>query len=185
MRFVGVAVATLLLVGWQPHAALAQPTSCSGVWVVVEDDLSCATEFPTGDQALLNSGHTVEKKGSMVCRVDDHPDRCHITFDAYWSYWQSSRQPDGSYGEWKYATVGAASYQPKAGDAEGWAFGPGEPPTALPPADSFRPGQDSANPVPTPDPESESSPLPTVATLAVVVVGGTALRFAHRRREAT
>lgn len=184
MRALGVAVATCLLVGWQPYAALAGPTSCSGVWVVVEDELSCTTEFPSGEQALLNSGHTVEKKGSMVCRIDGRPDRCHITFDAYWSYWQSDRQPDGSYAEWEYATVGAASHQPKAGDAEGWAFGPGEPPAVLPPANSYHPEQGADDPPASGDPVPTSSPIPTIATLAAAIVGGTALRIAHQRREA-
>lgn len=183
MRVLGAAVAPLRLVGWQPLAAHAQPSTCSGVWVVVEDELSCATEFTTGEQALLSAGHNLEKKGSMLCRIDGHPDRCVVTFDGYWSYWQSSRRADGSYEPWKYANVGAASYQPRAGDAEGWAYGPGEPPPITPPPDSYRPEDGEIEPAPSPEAGAGSSPIPTIAALAVVAVGGTALRVAARRRE--
>ena len=178
MRTIAVAAAATLLIGWQPGAAHAAPATCSGVWVVVGEGLSCATEFGTGEQALFSAGHTVGKKGTMICQIDGYPDRCQVSFDAYWSYWHSTRGRDGEYGPWKYASVGAALYAPTAGDAEGWAFGPGEPPQIMPPFNSFRPGaasDDAAKGV-------ESSPVPTMVTFATLAVGGTTLAIAGRRR---
>lgn len=179
MRALAVVVTTLMALGWwQPSAAYADPGTCSGVWVVVGEELSCATKFATGEQALMATGSTVVKKNSMICQIDGHPDKCSVGFDAYWSYWQSNRQSDGSYAPWVYATVGAASYQPEAGDADGWAFGAGEPPSKLPPPDSYQPG----DPQPGVTHVTSSSPVPTAVTLAIMVVGSAALTGAHRKR---
>ena len=135
MRVLGAAVATLLLVGWQPLAAHAQPSTCSGVWVVVEDELSCATEFTTGEQALLSAGQVLTA-GSMLCRIDGHPDRCVVTFD-YWSYWQSSRQADGSYEPWRYAN-GRRPTSPVLVTPKDGPMGP-RAAALTPPPDSYRP----------------------------------------------
>ena len=51
----------------------------------------------------------------------------------YWSYWHAKRNADGSYGAWGYSSKGAGSYVPAQGDAEGWAFGNGAPPSGRPP----------------------------------------------------
>lgn len=159
-------------------------TTCSGVWVVVGSAVSCAPSHLTGETALESAGHALERGGGLVCRIDGVPESCRPTFDAYWSYWHAERLQDGTYAPWRYATTGAGAYAPRAGDAEGWAFGDGRtPPPVLPPARSHVPAAPG-------DPEpGDGQPVdnalaaaPTALTLASLVAGGSALAVAARRR---
>lgn len=159
-------------------------TTCSGVWVVVESSLSCATDHETGLMALDSAGHRVEQSGSMICRIDGSPEQCKVALTAYWSYWQSHRQADGSYGPWEYATTGAGTYEPAAGDAEGWSFGDGQtPPKLLPPKNSY------VEKTPDTAPDVTDAPLvvppaawPTLITLVVLAASGTTVTLLARRR---
>ena len=187
-----LAAAAVVLLGaaaGAPVALAGEPlaaTTCRGVWVVVGAELSCAPTHPSGEAALESAGHDVLRSGGLVCRIDGVPDVCAPTFEAYWSYWQAERLPDGSYGPWRYATTGPATYVPVAGNAEGWVFGDGDQaPTILPPASSpvpgagDRPGAEPSDGEPTRD---ALVAAPTAVTLATLVAGGSALTVAARRR---
>lgn len=185
-----LAAAALVLLGTTAVPAVAraeEPLSaatCSGVWVVVGTTLSCAPTHATGETALEEAGHALERTGGLVCRIDGVPEACRPTFEAYWSYWQAERLPDGSYGPWRYATTGAATYTPRAGDAEGWSFGDGRtPPPVLPPARSYVPAAASEPERPDGQPvDNALAAAPTALTLATLVAGGWALAVAARRR---
>jgi hypothetical protein len=71
----------------------------------------------------------VPRLPGFVCTIDHLPKRCNgAPVSAYWSYWHARR-----HGKWTYSSLGAASYHPKAGWVEGWAFGNGKPPRMSPP----------------------------------------------------
>jgi len=133
-------------------AAPAWADTCSGVWVVVESDVRCATSFSTGMDALRSAGFEVQTEGEFVCRIGGRPDTCTMKAP-YWSYWQAERDADGRYGAWQYATTGPAGYHPVAGAAEGWSFGDSKQPAGLP-------GQPSAAPA-SPTPDSPTAPPAT------------------------
>jgi len=115
-------------------ATRAEAASCSGVWVVVESSVQCATSHSTGLDALRSAGFSVETIGTgYVCRIDGSPSTCTMA-TPYWSYWHATRNADGTWGDWQYAQRGASTYAPPTGSAEGWAFGDGTPPSGTPPA---------------------------------------------------
>ena len=123
-------------------ASNAEAAPCgtrAGVTVVVEygdplgTSVGCATGGPaTGLEALKSVGHRltfVPRQPGFVCTIDARPDPCNNgPANAYWSYWHA--QPGGS---WSYGSIGAGSYAPPSGSAEGWAFGSGKPPRSRPP----------------------------------------------------
>ena len=156
----------------------SRQAGCTGVWVVVDPDalgggatIRCATSFDTGTHALRSAGFTIARSSGMICTIDGKPDECRITTTAYWSYWHATRKPDGSYGEWIYSQLGAEVFSPARGDAEGWAFGAGDPPEAIP---SAGPGETpSSSPPPSggatgsATPASKSAPAASGSTAAV------------------
>ncbi|QLQ16554.1 MAG: hypothetical protein HZY73_13845 [Micropruina sp.] len=131
----------VLLLGGPGAVAQAAPTpmpvACPGVLVVVQyrDEAPvsrCAERFGTGREALVSAGFGVTDEGSMICRIDHKPSSCKVSATAYWSYWHAARQSDGGWAAWSYSTLGATSYQPVAGDVEGWVFGDGGAPPSYP-----------------------------------------------------
>lgn len=140
--------AALLASGWTiaglasaPAAHAAGCSTTSGVTVVVDFgplgggvQVGCAGGGqPSGLDALSAAGFTytfVPRQVGLVCQLDARPSPCNgAPANAYWSYWHG--RPGGS---WSYSTLGAGSYAPPAGSAEGWAFGAGAQPGAGPPA---------------------------------------------------
>jgi hypothetical protein len=142
------AVATLasgcvVTVGSTP---IASCTSTSGVVVAV--DLShwtaglvergCDTTITTGLDALHAAGFTTagdQHDGpAYVCRINNDPtptqDACINTPppSAYWSYWHANSGKT----TWTRSSLGAASYQPKPGSVDAWAYGAGTPPSFTP-----------------------------------------------------
>lgn len=115
--------------------AQADLSSCAGVLVVVDASAAggdmtvrCATGTPkTGLDALAAAGFDytfVPRIPGMVCQIDNRPDPCNnAPANAYWSYWHRD-----THGSWRYATEGAGTYRPAAGDTEGWVFGLGDHP---------------------------------------------------------
>lgn len=159
-------LAPLAMVG--ATSAVAESVKvCSGVWVIVDFgelggiSTQCATKFDTGTAALKSAGFTPTLENSMLVKLDGKPTKPDI-YKSYWSYWQATRADDGSYSEWKYSDLGANSYHPTKGNAEGWryqALADGKVhPDATPPS----------APVATPEPTSKPSetakpsPKPTV-----------------------
>jgi hypothetical protein len=71
----------------------------------------------------------VPRQPGFICTINREPRKCNgAPASAYWSYWHAR-----PHGKWKYSTLGAASYHPKSGWVEGWAFGNGKPPGISPP----------------------------------------------------
>ncbi len=143
--------------------ALPQATTCSGVWVIVDKgplggtSTRCASSYSTGATALTSAGFSITRKSGMICTIGGVPDPCAISNSAYWSYWHAQRRADGSYGAWTYSNLGADSYNPKKGDAEGWRFGNGSSAPGVRP-----PRVVTATPKPTPKPTAtKSTPKPT------------------------
>lgn len=188
-------LATLLAVlialhpGSPPAAAEPLPiqATCTGVWVIVDGGslaggasaTQCATTFDTGTDALRSAGFEVRRSNGMICAIDGLPASCLVSTQAYWSYWQAGRTADGGYGPWVYAQLGPDSYEPKQGDAEGWAFGAGDPPQTQPPAASSStsptaPSTQVASPSATPGPTPGGDPTGFLVTAAIVVLGALA-----------
>lgn len=138
------AVVVFALGAWTPIPAVAKDfTACNGVWVVVDFgslgggvSTKCATSYSTGT-AALRATFGAKAAGGMITAIAGKPSKPDIYKD-YWSYWHASRRSDGSYSGWSYSNLGADSYHPAKGAAEGWhyvsisgsAVGPGtKPPT--------------------------------------------------------
>ena len=142
---------------------LPQAASCSGVWVVVDFgslgggiSARCATSHSTGTAALRNAGFSPTITDGFVYKINGKPGKPDI-YKAYWSYWHATRKADGSYNSWTYSNLGANSYKPTAGNAEGWRYqslSDGKvPPGAAPPSSS-------ETPKPTPKPTQSNTPKP-------------------------
>lgn len=183
-----------------PPAVSPEPgPGCAGVWVVVDAtelggkiSTECATDHSTGLVALESAGFTTRFAKGMLSQIDGLPADGRIANGHYWSYWTATRADDGSYSEWRYASIGPSSSRPKAGNAEGWRFVATEaktppPPREAPPAGSDPIPPDAVSPsVPsTPDstalPPAEDSTQPgelpwgVIVTAGVIVLGGAGL----------
>ena len=127
------------------RAAPANAAACGskhkkGVTVVVDFrkfhkgiKVGCDVRRPaSGLVALRKAGFHytfVPGQPGFICTINREPRKCNgAPTSAYWSYWHAR-----PHGKWKYSTMGAASYHPKSGWVEGWAFGNGKPPGISPP----------------------------------------------------
>ena len=178
-----VAAALALTVPATPALAAPDPASCAGVWVVVDagagaaPKVGCATSFTTGGDALASAGVAVVRKGNgMICQLDGVPDACVTSATAYWSYWHATRQPDGRYSAWTYATSGADVSRPEAGSVEGWRFGDGSTGPTLAPDAVGAPGAPTGSGTPprsgfpqTASPGSAASPAPDQPEASLVI----------------
>jgi hypothetical protein len=161
--FVAVFIATAVVV-LPSMPAHAQTPACAGVLVAVDATalgggvtVRCADGEPSsGLDALTKAGFAftfVPRIPGMVCQIDGQPDPCNnAPADAYWSYWHKDAG-----GSWRYATQGAGTYRPAAGSTEGWVFGAGGTPPALPASATTDPPQAS----PSPHSSSNQSPAET------------------------
>ncbi|HEY3406577.1 MAG TPA: hypothetical protein VGK53_00235, partial [Propionicimonas sp.] len=114
--------------GSTPPKLPAATSVCTGVWVIVDrgngqDTTRCATRFATGTAALSSAGFRVKSFttgfGASVCQIAKFPAACDTTFaSGYWSYWQSTQKPDGTWEPWTYATTGPSTSTPSRGVAE-------------------------------------------------------------------
>lgn len=123
-----------------PAAPAARCTGRTGVTVVVDFTklrgkvkIGCSRRRPAnGLVALRRAGFTytfVPRQPGFICTIDSRPRKCNgAPATAYWSYWHAR-----PHGRWMYSKLGAASYHPKSGWVEGWAFGKGKPPRIPPP----------------------------------------------------
>ncbi|MCW3156905.1 hypothetical protein [Micropruina sonneratiae] len=160
-RLIALALATLVAGAGAPAAAgIAQPAqsrvaavtglpraaSCSGVWVVVDYGSlgggvarRCAVSYTTGLTALRSAGFEPTTDEGFVYTISGKPSKANIN-NAYWSYWHAAADGNGGYNAWTYSTLGATSYTPKQGDAEGWRYvlisDPKTPPQASPPSNT-------------------------------------------------
>lgn len=165
-----LAASALSLLGAAP-AALADTTytACNGVWVIVDYgslggvSTQCATSFSTGTAALRSAGFSPTLDSGFLTKINGKPSAPDPQ-TAYWSYWQATRQSDGSYSGWKYASTGANSSHPVKGNAEGWHYvsvsGGASAPGATPPKN---PAQAAPAPTSTPS-ATKSSTAPTTKT---------------------
>lgn len=154
-------------------APTAACTGTTGVTVVVDfgplgggTKVGCAPGDPnSGLAALQAAGFSygfVQNVPGLVCTIDNAPDPCNgAPSDAYWAYHHASRG-----GPWIYSNEGAATYDPKPGSVEGWAFGDGRTPSSSPPpavTTTTRPPSTTRPPATT-APPSNPAPAPTSAT---------------------
>lgn len=105
------------------------PSTCTGVWVVVQSDektpssakIGCAASHATGLDALASAGFAWSGT-TFVNRIDGLPLNTDFGSNGgyYWSYWSAPVNSDGSLGAWAYATSGAATSTPSTSVAEGW-----------------------------------------------------------------
>jgi hypothetical protein len=112
------------------HSAPASaPSSCSGVWVVVQSDetnpsstkIGCASSYTTGLDALQSAGFT-PKGGAFLTQIDGLPTNTDYTTNGnlWWSHWTAPVNPDGTLGAWSGVMVGANVNVSAPGTAEGW-----------------------------------------------------------------
>jgi hypothetical protein len=138
-----LATSCVLTVGSTP---IGSCTSTSGVMVAVDFshwsaglvERGCDATVTTGLNALHAAGFTttgdVHDGPDFVCRINGDPtaseDACVNTPPptAFWSYWHANAGQT----KWTLSTLGAASYHPKAGSVDAWAFGAGTAPTFTP-----------------------------------------------------
>ncbi len=128
---VAALLGALTVLGFSTVPAHAAPVpaaaTCAGVWVVVDygalgsTSTSCATSFSTGTAALRGAGFSPTLDNGMITKINGVPATVNIQ-DHYWSYWHATLQADGSYSGWAYSSLGANSYHPTAGNAEGWRY---------------------------------------------------------------
>lgn len=155
-------LAPLAMVGATPAVAESVKV-CSGVWVIVDFgelggiSTQCATKFDTGTAALKSAGFTPTLENSMLVKLDGKPTKPDI-YKSYWSYWQATRADDGSYSEWKYSDLGANSYHPTKGNAEGWRYQALADGKVHP--DATPPSAPVATPEPTSKPSETAKPSP-------------------------
>ncbi len=128
------ALALLSLLITPAHSApTVTPTTCAGVWVVVQDDqtkpastVGCATTYGTGLAALEGAGFTATTAmttyGTQLNQIDALPTDPNFGTNGgfYWSYWQAPVNADGTLGAWTYYSVGPADSTPTKGVAEGY-----------------------------------------------------------------
>lgn len=143
---------------------LPQANACSGVWVVVDfgslggTSTKCATDYGTGTKALKSAGFNVVINEGFVYTIGGKPSKPDIN-KAYWSYWHATKKDDGSYSDWSYSNLGADSYHPTQGNAEGWRYqslSDGKVPPSVAP-----PKTDTTTPTPTPTKSSKPTAKPT------------------------
>ena len=189
----GAALAAAALLGpvaATPASAETPSGDCAGVWVAVEGQATrCATRHATGQEALTSAGFTVEDGSpGMLCRIGGVPDVCKISPSGYWSYWQSTRGPDGTWTPWSYSQLGFTASHPVAGSAEGWVFGDGKQAPPSPPTGTASAPTPAASGTPSPDAtagpaEPVSGSGGVLLTLGALGVGGGALGiWALRKR---
>ena len=124
------ALALLSLFIVPAHSApTTTPTTCAGVWVVVQNDqnnpastIGCATTYATGVDALTSAGYTPALGGGTLNQINSLPtDPVYGTNGGYyWSYWYAVVNADGTLGAWSYYTQGPGTSKPTKGMAEGY-----------------------------------------------------------------
>jgi hypothetical protein len=124
------------------HLAIANVKYCGKRHVTVVVDFThfrhgkvwvrCARNPRTGLAALRQAGFSytfVAHQPGFICTINHRPKPCNgAPTSAYWAYWHAKH-----HGKWRYSNLGAASYHPKPGQVEGWAFGSGKKPRISPP----------------------------------------------------
>lgn len=175
-----------------PADAEADCTGKGGVFVVVDQQngtlkTGCATKPKNGEDALAQIGVKITHGSSgFITAMDGYPTEDKSSQNIYWNYFHKS--PGGA---WEYSEEGAATYVPKAGSVEGWAYGStGVEPlkqgasTSQTPASPTPAGTAPASPAPTQAPAT-GTPVGLLVTLALVAVALVAgFWFARARREA-
>jgi len=125
----------------------------SGYDVLSRSGLNVVTSFDSGQGAAVCA---IQGEGCSVeeCLTCAYPD--------YWSYWHLQGE------SWAYSGIGASAHKVHDGDVEGWSWGAGDAPPAVPfdqictplPTDT-PPPTDTPLPTDTPVPPTATSPPPT------------------------
>jgi hypothetical protein len=142
------------------HAVPARAAGCVAPSIAVLVDFgggtvqrACTGPGGTGLSVLSRTfGYTTVTGEPFVCQIAGRPkSQCKHTppATAYWAYFHVLP----GHSSWSYSSLGAGSYTPPAGSAEGWAFGGGRAPNY--PAGSALPTK------PAPPPYTAPKPRPT------------------------
>lgn len=131
--FAAVAIVATAIVGLTGRAERVAAATCRSPSVAVVVDFgslgggiqrACVSGGGTGLTALsADFSVTLVRNQAFVCGINGKPYRTTCPSvppnEKSWSYWHANPGATG----WTYSTTGAASYRPKPGSAEGWAFG--------------------------------------------------------------
>jgi hypothetical protein len=137
-----LATGCVITIGTNP---IGSCTSTKGVIVAVDfshfgkpSERGCDPTTTTGYAALQAAGFVTagdQQDGpAFICRINNLPspsqDPCINTppASAFWSYWHANSGQSA----WTLSGLGAATYQPKPGSVDAWAFGARTPPTFTP-----------------------------------------------------
>lgn len=148
-------------------APLPQAATCSGVWVVVDfgslggTSTKCATSYGSGTAALKSAGFSATLDNGFLLKVNGKPSSPDPN-TAYWSYWHATPKDDGTWSSWSYSTLGADSYHPTKGNAEGWHYQKLSDGKVAPGVDP--PVADTSTPTPTPTATKTTSKPTATAT---------------------
>jgi hypothetical protein len=191
--------------------AAAQGPNRAGIVVTFGDGRTSAVcvEFAedeiTGAELLKRSGLPLVVAGgpggATVCKIADvgcdNPGdcfcACHGADCRYWAYYTLKA------GAWEYSSVGSSLRKVRAGDVDGWAWGPGQagegvqpelrafeeicppptgtpPPTPIPPVDTVPPPPPLATATPVPEaPALSPTPSPTAVSASSVTATSVAI----------
>ncbi|WP_099297483.1 LPXTG cell wall anchor domain-containing protein [Corynebacterium dentalis] len=186
----GLLTASALTTGTFLPLAAAEPSTCADneVTVVVEGEgQGCAPGGVTGWEALEKAGFSVtpvEQFDGLVCQINQKPVNADCSkapeMDAYWGYYSA---PLG--GEWNFSQKGANEQIAEAGKAEGWAFGNGAKPSAVPTkSEQGAAGeQDSASNEAESASEENNNAWTSILGALLVLAAGLAVYFFYKRSE--
>lgn len=123
--------------------------------VIAGDKTACVswTSGITGDDVLNDVASVHYRRDGLIDQIDGSPTDLRSDDTHFWAYWHNT----GS--GWVFSSLGAGSYNPKAGTVEGWAYGD----KAVPPTISYASICQDAAPPPAPPPSS-STPRPSGTT---------------------
>ena len=142
----GLAIGAIGAIGTAP-AASASPSHVA--IVIAGDKTACVpwTSGMTGDDVLNRVATVHYRQDGIIDAIDSFPNPPHADTSNFWAYWHNT----GS--GWVFSSLGASSYQPKAGTVEGWAYGNQIKPAATSYGSVCH---DSAPPPPPPPPVSRT-----------------------------
>ncbi len=166
MRLIDIVLLGLALAGLGlPHSGAQEPNRAGLVVQFGDGTITTrCVEFSeariSGYDVLLRSGLAIEAvveggQGAFICGIEGEgcpASNCMCGFPPdYWSYWHLN-------GDWVYSQTGVDGYLVSPGDVEGWRWGTGSSPQAVP-FDQICAPPATATPVPT----ATWTPSPTQA----------------------
>src|SRR5256885_1509353 len=133
-RSAALGAVAVALAGIVPASPAAAATPHHVAIVIAGHGVACVPWHAgiTGDE-VLNDVATVKYRPTdgLITQIDGTPANNRADETHYWSYWHNTGAG------WRYSSVGASSYQPRAGTVEGWHFINGSSTATPPPLRSY------------------------------------------------